>query len=231
MLRRTNDNVLQALGHRNVRTDSPVPDAASVRELAAQTGARGDAQDILAYWTSAKGVECVGGLKIINTLPSVTGIWSTMISGVWAPQQDAYLYLDALEEVAASFSINKQYAKAYVRAGMQRLRNLEKETSNKINELNREREKNFQAWEARQRSQEFSQSKWDDYRRGHSYWVSDIEGGKVYATDSSGTRDTTTGDYYEGLAYNYTNFEGDSPRYNESMREISSYELERMGGR
>lgn len=229
--RQTLSYVLQAFGHRSIEIASAVPDAASVQNLAAHTGQRGEAQDILARWTSAKGLPCVGGFKVINTLPSMTGLWSTIISGVWAPAKDTYLYLDALEEVASSFSINDQYAHEYIRAGIQRLRELEKETISKINGLSREREKNQKDWEDRQQTKEFSESKWDDYRRGQSYWVSDIEGGKVYATDSWGTRDTSTGDYYEGRGYNYTNFEGDNPRYNESMREISSYELDRMGGR
>jgi hypothetical protein len=223
--------VLQAFGHRNVRTSSSVRDAASERELTANTGARGDAHDIMAHWTSSQGLACVGVFKVINSLPSMTGLWSTMISGAWAPQKDAYLYLDALEQVASSFSINARYSKAYIQAGLQRLREMERETSNRINDLSREREKSLQDWEARQSAKEFSDSKWDDYRRGHSYWVSDIEGGKVYATDSWGTRDTVTNDYYEGRAYNYTNFEGSNPRYNESMREISSYELDRMDKR
>lgn len=223
--------VLQAFGHRRVEIASATRDAASVQSLAAHTGRRGEAQDILARWTSAKGAPCVGGFKVINTLPSMSGLWSTIISGAWAPAKDTYLYLDALEAVASSFSINDQYARGYIRAGMQRLREMEQETISKINELNREREKNQKAWEDRRQTKEFSDSKWDDYRRGQSYWVSDIEGGKVYATDSWGTRDTYTGDYYEGRGYKYTNFEGDNPRYNESMREISSYELERMSGR
>ena len=70
-------------------------------------------------------------------------------------------------------------------------------------------------------------SKWDDYRRGDSYWVSDLEGGKVYHSDPYGTRDTQTGDYYEGGGFTYTNFEGQNPNHaSEGMREISSYELE-----
>lgn len=73
-------------------------------------------------------------------------------------------------------------------------------------------------------------SKWDDYRRGNSYWVSELEGGKVYATDPSGTKDTVTGGYYEGKAYDWTNFGGQNPLHpSESMREIGSYELEHGG--
>jgi hypothetical protein len=43
-----------------------------------------------------------------------------------------------------------------------------------------------------------------------------------------GDERSQSGDYYK-VGYNYTNFEGDNPRYNETMREISSYELDRMG--
>jgi hypothetical protein len=83
------------------------------------------------------------------------------------------------------------------------------------------------AWEDRQARKDYMDSKWDDYRRGDSYWVSDLEGGKVYHTDPGGTRDTQTGDYYEGGGCTWTRFEGRNPRHpSEDMREISSYELE-----
>jgi len=46
-------------------------------------------------------------------------------------------------------------------------------------------------------------------------------------TDTWGTKDTGTGDYYDGRAYGWTNFEGQNPRHSsETMREVSSYELE-----
>jgi hypothetical protein len=71
------------------------------------------------------------------------------------------------------------------------------------------------------------ESKWDDYRRGNTYWISEMEGGKVYATDPWGTRDTWTGDYYEGRQHDYVHFEGQNPRHpSETMREVSSYELQ-----
>jgi hypothetical protein len=93
--------------------------------------------------------------------------------------------------------------------------------------LNQAREDNQKAWEARQDRKDYMDSKWDDYRRGQSYWVSDLEGGKVYATDNWGAKDTTTGDYYEGKGYNWTNFEGQNPHHpSETMREVSSWEVE-----
>ena len=160
----------------------------------------------------------------------MTGLWFTILAGIWAPEKDSYLYMPALEEVASSFSINDEFARQYIQAGLQRLRQLQQQTAAAIQDLNRAREQNQRDWEERQKRKDFMDSKWDDYRRGQSYWVSDLEGGKVYATDNWGTRDTVTGDYYEGSAYNWTNFEGENPRYRESMREISSYELKQMGG-
>jgi hypothetical protein len=54
----------------------------------------------------------------------------------------------------------------------------------------------------------------------------------VYQTDSHGTRDTATGDYYEGRGYNWVNFEGQSPNHpSETMREISSGELQELNRR
>jgi hypothetical protein len=222
--------ILKAFGHRNIRIESSRPDVRTSQELAMRIRRQGDAQDVTAYWTSSGGMPCVGVFKVINAHPSMTGLWFTILAGIWAPERDSYLYLPALDEVASSFSINDQYAKEYIRAGLARLHEMQKQTDAAIRDLNRAREQNQLDWEDRQRRKEFSDSKWDDYRRGNSYWVSDLEGGKVYATDTWGTRDTVTGDYYEGGGYNWTNFEGENPRYRESMREVSSYELKQMGG-
>ena len=222
--------ILRAFGHRNIRIAGANRDTGTIQAYMSAGKGAPDAQDIVAYWTSSEGMPCVGGFKIINSPPSMTGIWTTIVGGIWAPEKDSYLYVPALEEVASSFAINDQYAKEYIRAGMARLRDLERQTRQKMDELNRAREQNQRDWEERQRRKEFSDSKWDDYRRGNSYWVSELEGGKVYATDPWGTRDTVTGDYYEGSRYNWTNFQGENPRWPENMREIGSYELKQMGG-
>ncbi len=220
--------ILRAFGHGDIRIAGAVQDARTSQAYLVGGFGRADAQDMVAYWTSPEGMPCVGAFKLINTLPSAVGVWTTVVSGIWAPEKDAYLYVPALEEIANSFSINDRFAKEYVRAGMERLKVLQAQTRQKMAELNRAREQNQRDWEERQRIKEFSDSKWDDYRRGNTYWVSDLEGGKVYATDPWGTRDTVTGDYYEGGRYNWTNFQGENPRWPENMREISSYELKQM---
>jgi hypothetical protein len=64
---------------------------------------------------------------------------------------------------------------------------------------------------------------------GNSYWVSDLEGGKVYQIDSWDTRDTDSGTRCDGPPHNYIHFEGQNPAHpSEHMREISSYDLKKM---
>jgi hypothetical protein len=166
---------------------------------------------------------------MINALPSLTGQWFCLLAGIWGPEPDFYRYFPLLEQIGSSFSINDPYARQYIQAGLENLRRLQQQTMAAMRDLNRSREENQASWEARQGRKEFMDSKWDDYWRGQSYWVSDLEGGKVYQVDNWGTKDTVTGDYHEGKPYNWINFEGQNPRYpSENMREVSSYELKQM---
>jgi hypothetical protein len=223
--------ILQAFGHRGIRILSATPDLKTNQQYPLYTrGARCDAQDIVAQWTSSKGSACLGAIKVVNALPSATGIWNAILAGIWAPATDFSLYFPLLEQVGTSFGINDQFAQQYIQNGLENLRRLQQKTNQAMQDLNRAREQNQADWEARQERKAYMDSKWDDYRRGNSYWVSELEGGKVYATDPGGTKDTVTGDYYDGRAYNWTHFEGQNPRNpSESMREITSYELEHGG--
>ena len=64
-----------------------------------------------------------------------------------------------------------------------------------------------------------------NYVRGQSDWISTMEDGTVYQSDRTGTKNTATGDYYEGQPYNYFNFAGKNPKYSEQMQEINSRDL------
>ena len=218
--------ILQAFGHRNINMLSSTPDSASLSECAG-AGRRCDAQDVIARWTSKDGAECLGAVKMINFPPSPLGLWTTIMSGIWGPANDFPRHYQALAEIGSSFAINDQFARRYIQSGLENLRRLQQQTQAAMRDLNRAREENQAHWEAMQERKDYMNSKWDDYRRGNSYWVSDLEGGKVYHTDPGGTRDTGTGDYWEGRGYNWTNFEGQNPRYpSENMREVSSWEVE-----
>ena len=219
--------VLLGFGHHDPVVTSVRPDLATAARHRALMGRNCEASDLVATWTSKEGVPCVGAFKVVNAVPVVMGQWTSIVAGIWGPQGDFARYLPILEQVATSYSVNDQYAREYIQAGLANLRRLQQQTARAIQGLNYAREDLQRGWEDRQARKDYMDSKWDDYRRGDSYWVSDLEGGKVYHSDPYGTRDTQTGDYYEGGGFTYTNFEGQNPNHaSEGMREISSYELE-----
>jgi hypothetical protein len=219
--------VLLGFGHRDPQVTSARPDAATAAQYRAMVGRNCEASDLVATWTSKEGAKCLGAFKVVNGVPAVMGQWTSILAGIWGPRGDFARYLPVLEQVAASYSVNDQYARQYIQAGLANLRRLQQQTAQAMQSLSYAREDMQRGWEERQARKDYMESKWDDYRRGNSYWVSDLEGGKVYHTDPYGTRDTRTGDYYEGGQFTWTNFEGQNPQHaSEGMREISSYELE-----
>lgn len=218
--------ILAGFGHRNIKIRQAQADPGTSQECLRQIGQSCEAEDVVATWTSDKGANCLGFFKVINTSSSPSGLWNCILAGSWGPEKDFYRYYPMLEQIAASFAINDPYARRYIQDGLKRARELHDKTLAMMRENANAREQQQADWEARQARKDFTESKWDDYRRGNSYWVSDLEGGKVYQADSGGLRDRVTDQYYEGQGYNWTNFEGTNPRHpSETMREVSSYEL------
>jgi len=187
--------IFRGFGHRDFKVTSATPDRGTMRDYQARFGRSCDAQDMVATWISDKGAPCIGAFKVLDTPPSPMGIWNIMVSGVWAPQEDYPRYVPMLEKVGRSFAINDQYARHYIQAGLANLRRQQQQTAARMKELSEARTQNQADWEARQKRKDYMESRWDDYRRGQSYWVSDLEGGKVYRSDSTGLKDTTTGSY------------------------------------
>ncbi|MEW6364805.1 MAG: hypothetical protein AB1714_09225 [Acidobacteriota bacterium] len=218
--------VFSRYGNRDVQVVESQPDNDTIRAFPAYVGRQCQAEDMVVRYVSPQGARCVGAFKMINATPSIMGQWFSIISGFWAPEAEFPRYVPLLEKIGSSYGISDQYARNYIQQGLANLRRLQQQTMQKMQELNQARYDNQAAWEARQARKDFMDSKWDDYRRGQSFWVSEMEGGKVYATDPWGTRDTETGEYYEGGYYKYTHFDGENPRHpSETMREISSYEV------
>ena len=81
------------------------------------------------------------------------------------------------------------------------------------------------AYDERQRSMDYIDYQRSSYIRGEQDWISEMEGGAVYHTDSWGTKNTATGEYYEGQPYDYVHFKGENPKYNEQITPINSREL------
>lgn len=81
------------------------------------------------------------------------------------------------------------------------------------------------AYDERQRSMDYIDYQRTSYIRGQQDWISSMEGGAVYRSDSWGTKNTTTGEYWEGKAYDYYRFQGQNPKYNEQMQPVDSRAL------
>jgi hypothetical protein len=80
-------------------------------------------------------------------------------------------------------------------------------------------------YDERQRSSDYIDYQRTNYIRGEQDWISSMEGGAAYHSDSWGTKNLTTGDSWQGQPYNYVNFEGRNPKYNEQLQAIDSREL------
>jgi hypothetical protein len=134
-----------------------------------------------------------------------------------------------------SYKIDNQFAMNYIAQGMARLRQLQRQTSEMVARNASEiREMMNQAYQERMRSWDYIDYQRTNYIRGEQDWISSMEGGTVYHTDNWGTKNTATGEYWEGQPYNYVNFTGENPKYNESMTPINdraTYERVFGGGR
>jgi len=221
-------NIFAKFNNQQVRVLRAQKDAAAMQEFSLRTRGRCDAEDLLVSWVSPQGASCVGSFKLLNAQPNMMGQWFSIMVGIWGPADDLGRYLPLLGQIGSSFAINDQYAKGYIQQGLAHLRELQRQTRKSIQDLNEQRAQNQGDWEARQARKDNMDSKWDDYRRGNSNWISELEGGKVYKTDPWGTQDMQTGDRVEGSPYDYVHFEGQNPRYpSETMREVSSSELQK----
>ncbi len=222
--------VFAQFGNRDIRVVGAAADPATAAECPGRIGRACEAADVVLSWTSPEGNACIGGFKLVNAQPGVTGQWFSIVAGIWGPAHDLSRHLPLLEQVAKSFRINDAYASRYIQNGLAQLRLQEQKTRGAMQGLYDAIGANQAAYEDRVARKEASDARGDDYRRGNSYWISDIEGGKVYATDPWGTKDTRTGDRVEGAPYNYIRFEGQNPAHpSENMRELSSYEVQRLG--
>jgi hypothetical protein len=224
--------IWEKFGNRDVRVLQAWPDPATASGCPANIGRACDAADVQLSWVSPKGQACTGSVKLLDSRPGPFGQWFSIVAGIWGPSDSLDEVLPTLEAVAASFAIQDRYAKGYLQQGAARLRAMQQETGRKVQGLYASIEENQKAYERRSEEKAAGEARRDDYRRGNTYWISDLEGGKVYATDPWGTRDTVTGDRFEGGGQTYLHFEGQNPNHpSEQMRELSSHEVQQLEGR
>ncbi|MHC9542217.1 MAG: hypothetical protein AB9903_22125 [Vulcanimicrobiota bacterium] len=209
----------------NVQIMDHRSDNASNYQFQVFVGRQCVAEDIEARYVTRSNTTVLGAFKLINSGQGISGHWYSIMTGFWAPEKEFYRYADVLAQIGESFAIDDEYAKAYIRSGLQNLARLKAKTAAAIADLNNARAENQRAWEERQKVGDYIDWNRSQYIRGETDWVSNMEGGKVYHTDSWGTTDTQTGDQYTGPGYNNVNFDGSNPRYNETMQQINGYDM------
>lgn len=152
--------------------------------------------------------------------------WNFRHLTVVAPVADFDTYLVNFVAMLQSYRINEAWAQQYVANGLQRLRQLQQQTSALVARNAQEIHDMMQAaYDERQRSQDYIDYQRTNYIRGEQDWISSVEGGTVYHSDSWGTKNTATGEFWEGQPYNYVDFEGKNPKYDEQMQAIDSRAL------
>lgn len=198
-----------------------------VREMSSQyTVGPVQVEDFRYLCTSAKGDRRKAYTFGVSFGSRMNINWRFFHMSVFAPEKDFDSFVPTFIKMLESYRINDQFARSYIAAGMARLREMEKETARKVSQNASEiREMMQAAYDERQRSQDYIDYQRTGYIRGQMDWVSDVEGGAVYHTDSWGTKNTATGEYYQGAPYDYVNFSGGNPKYNEDMQAIDSRSL------
>ena len=178
------------------------------------------------YTFVSQGHRCKGysfGISFGSRLNTNWKLWH-MTAGTTLDQFDAFV--PAFATMFQSYKIDDKFAQDYIARGMARLRQMQQETSRMIARNAQDIRQMMQAaYDERQRSMDYIDYQRSNYIRGNSDWVSSMEGGTIYHSDRWGTKNTATGEYYEGQPFNYFNYTGKNPRYNEQMEEINSRAL------
>jgi len=149
--------------------------------------------------------------------------WNFRHLTVLAPADKFNAYTGTFAAMLQSYKIDQQWARNYIAQGIARLRQLQQQTAQIVARNAQEIHDMMQAaYDERQRSMDYIDYQRTNYIRGEQDWISGMEGGTVYHTDSWGAKNTTTGEYWNGQPYNYVNFDGRNPKHNEDMVPITN---------
>ncbi len=211
---------MRASGSRNHRVVERASDPARAREASAFLKQAIEIETASVVFESRTGIRCQGYYDVSASRPMPSGQWGIGVTGIWAPQEEMTGYLPPLVKMAESYRIDEQFAAEHVRQGMENLKRLTRETSEKVARSAAEiRQSGMAAYEERRRSQEYIDYKRTGTIRGEQEWLSRAEGGVLYKSDHWGlTREGQT--VGEGREFNYYNYKGQNPRYNETMTPV-----------
>jgi hypothetical protein len=178
------------------------------------------------YTFTAKGRRCKAYSFGITFGSRLNTNWKFWHITVGAPVEQFEAFVPSFVAMVQSYKINDQFAQNYIAQGMARLRQMQQQTAQIVARNAQEIHQMMQsAYDERQKSMDYIDYQRTNYIRGQSDWISSVEGGSVYHSDSWGTKNTTTGEYYGGQPYNYFNSTGANPKYNEQMQEINNRAL------
>lgn len=163
------------------------------------------------------------GISFGSRLNTSWKLWHMTVAG---PLDQFEAFVPHFTTMFQSYKINDRFAQDCIVRGMTRLREMQRQTSQMVSRNAQEiRHMMEAAYDERKRSMDYIDYERSNYIRGNSDWISQMEGGTIYHSDRWGTKNTATGEYYHGQAYNYFNFSGRNPKYNEQRQEINSREL------
>jgi hypothetical protein len=211
----------------NMRFEKVIPRADMARQMGQVYTAGPVAVEELIYtFTSKEGQHCRGYTFGISFGSRLGTSWSFRHLTVTAPAERFGPWAGNFASMLESYKINERWAKEYVAQGARRLREMQQQTSAMVTRNAQEIRQMMQAaYDERQRSMDYIDYQRTSYIRGQQDWISSMEGGAVYRSDSWGTKNTATGEYWEGKPYDYVHFEGKNPKYNEQMQPVDSRAL------
>lgn len=214
--------VMQKYGSSRVQVVERSRNPARAAEAAAFLKRGADAETAILTSTNDKGVRCKGYYEVLGFQPMPSGQWGILFYAIWAPETQFESYLPSLVKVSESFKINEQWAANYIRHGVENLKRQMAKTSRMMADTaSAVRESSMAAFQERMRSQDYLDYKRTSVIRGEQEWVSQVEGGALYKSDHWGL--SREGErMIEGQPYNYYNFEGRNPRYNETMTPVDA---------
>ncbi len=211
----------------HLQYEKVIPRQDLVQEMARAGYAQGPtAVEELIYTCDFKGRRCKGYTFAISFGSRLGHSWTFRHMTVGAPVEQFDRMVPTFSAMIQSFRFNEQWMANYIAQGTRRLRELQQQTASMVSRNAEEIRRTMQAaYDERQRSMDYIDYQRTNTIRGQQDWVSSIEGGTVYRTDRWGTKNTTTGETWEGRPYDYVHFKGKNPKYNEEMTPIDSRAL------
>lgn len=214
--------IMQQVGTHSIEVEQRWVNSDRAQQARAATNRSAQSESGLLHYRTRSGLATKGYYDALAFSPLPSGQWMVLFWGVWAPQATFDSWLPTLIPMADSYRINEQWASNYIQQGLERLRHLMAQTRAAMADTaNYARETNLAIFQEKMRSGDYLDYKRTSMIRGEQEWVSQVEGGALYKSDSWGlSRDGQT--VVEGQDANYNNFRGENPVFRENMTPVDA---------